>query len=247
MNASKTNQLKRCGHRGCSLNTPCCCACEDRRPMCKSYTVYVDGVGCYKDETNNARFKGYCPACKSQLENVNANPGMKRCICGVVFCDLTTDKCCICLDERPLGEIYYNYLDGIGMCTVGATRWMHYCGRCQERAKPLPPAIEKSDCEKTDEQFATKRRNSTIYVAILPTSASNSTPASTKVNHITLAQQNATVTPEDNPPPYTDIPDYEVIDHVDDHFNEKGLHDRTEPYKPKKKFFGGLFKYFRKD
>lgn len=133
--------IKQCGHSECSLNTPRCCGCEDGRSIAASYANYRDGAGIFHDNSINARYRNYCPGCKRQLSAIG--PGKKRCICGVVACDLATDRCCICLDTRPRGQVYYKYLDGHGMSQVNASRWMHYCPSCQDRIKPQPPKVSK--------------------------------------------------------------------------------------------------------
>lgn len=129
------SKVKRCGHIGCSLNTPECCGCEDLRLVSKSYARYVDGTGYIKDTGPNARYHGYCTPCRRQLENLL--PGRKRCACGVVTCNLTTNQCCVCLDQRPESMIYYRYEDGKGMVEDFSTRWMHYCPPCRKRCMRL--------------------------------------------------------------------------------------------------------------
>jgi hypothetical protein len=59
---------KDCGHNGCSLiNTEGCCACLDKRPVTKSYELYVDGQGITTDSNFNARYRHYCPSCRSGM------------------------------------------------------------------------------------------------------------------------------------------------------------------------------------
>ena len=132
--------VKQCGHEGCLLQaTESCCGCEDTRPIKASYTCYRDGKGVVKDSSRYARYWAYCPACKYQL--MNLRKGKKRCACGLVRCDLTTEKCCICLDKRAKGDVCYKYVDGNGLIPLVGGKWIYYCPACQERAKPpLEPA-----------------------------------------------------------------------------------------------------------
>lgn len=65
---ASSSSSKQCGHNGCSLiNTEGCCACLDKRPETKSYELYVDGRGITKDSDYNARYRHYCPSCRSGL------------------------------------------------------------------------------------------------------------------------------------------------------------------------------------
>jgi hypothetical protein len=65
---------------------------------------------------------GYCPSCKP----TNKTPGEKKCFCGVVGCDLTSDWCCACLDARP-EEVPTPHKRGRLRLTY---RGMHYCPSC---------------------------------------------------------------------------------------------------------------------
>src|SRR5271170_7920219 len=121
-------KVKSCGHSGCALNTPRCCGCEDTRPVAKFYACYIDGLGYTKKNKNQTRFRDYCPPCRDQFQRLG--PGMKRCSCGVVACDLTTEECCVCLDGRyvflPEGRIVPEWWSG------------NYCPTCQLRFAPPP-------------------------------------------------------------------------------------------------------------
>lgn len=65
---SSSSSAKECGHNGCSLiNTEGCCACLDKRPVTKSYELYVDGQGITTDTDYNARYRHYCPSCRSGM------------------------------------------------------------------------------------------------------------------------------------------------------------------------------------
>jgi hypothetical protein len=63
-----SNSSKECGHNNCSLiNTEGCCACLDKRPVAKSYELYVDGQGFTADSDFNARYRHYCPSCRNGM------------------------------------------------------------------------------------------------------------------------------------------------------------------------------------
>jgi len=127
-------KVKSCGHSGCALNTLECCGCEDTRPVAKFYACYIDGLGYTINNKDQTRFRDYCPPCRDQFQHLG--PGMKRCSCGVVACDLTTKKCCVCLDAR-----YQWNLSVGGIVPVG---WSGgYCATCQLRFTP-PSGLRES-------------------------------------------------------------------------------------------------------
>ena len=232
-----TTKVKGCGHFECTLtSTAGCCGCEDKRGISKSYIRYVDGRGDCRDSSYNARYKSYCPVCKSQFQALR--PGKKRCRCGVVSCDLTTDGCCICLDKRPQTTQFYKYQDGKGMTQNGATRWMHYCRSCQNRAKPPPltmsptktievphnknmsimPNTEERDirgCKFSDSNGLaspkpTPTNNNLISTISPPGSSTESTRSAVAATSILASDVDDDV-------------DYEIVNHCDVGFNEKVL------------------------
>lgn len=226
-----SNRLKLCGHRGCTLNTSGCCGCEDSRPLTKYYLRYFDGIGYIRDYGKNARFNGYCPPCKAQFES-----GLKRCICGLVSCDLTTDQCCICLDARPQEEICYKYEDGRGMTETYATRWMHYCPPCRERSKPRTQICNASSSQANTTAFprfpvreishkpssiSLKSSSQESFVKVDPSQAIN-------LNSVTLvssARPDAgwTNVPNDDPPPYSEFAEYELVNHANASIAQKAM------------------------
>ncbi|KAF2086440.1 hypothetical protein K490DRAFT_44215 [Saccharata proteae CBS 121410] len=66
-----------CPHKlpsSCRLTArPVCCACQDTRPHCASYSVYVDGVGFVQRGT---RWQGYCWFCREFWNNRVAASGL---------------------------------------------------------------------------------------------------------------------------------------------------------------------------
>lgn len=245
------NRLKRCGHRGCSLNTPGCCGCEDKRPITKYYGGYLDGLGLYRDEADNARYKGYCPTCRSQFENLCKNVGWKRCSCGIALCDLTTDGCCICLDKRPVRDTCYRYEDGNGMCSICATRWMHYCGHCQKRSKRHSVQMEESNPSNTTKTVTSKKRKTACCffreTKVGPTAASNySSTSTTTVTVGTTSTKEASVTPTDTLPACDAISDYEMISYAEASFDEKVVTHIVEIQQVEKKINGSWLPFFWK-
>ena len=130
--ALKPKIVKSCGHSGCALNTLQCCGCEDTRPVAKFYPCYIDGMGYTTNNKDQTRFKDYCPPCRKQFQRLR--PGMKRCSCGVVSCDLTTEKCCVCLDPRYRSLPCNRLIPG---------KWSRgYCPTCKDRLTLLPTLRE---------------------------------------------------------------------------------------------------------
>lgn len=64
--------LKTCGHV-CMLATKRCCECLDARPHADGYEKYVDTVGM---TMTGARHDGYCPTCKSRIDDAIALRGV---------------------------------------------------------------------------------------------------------------------------------------------------------------------------
>lgn len=164
--------VKSCGHSGCTLNTPQCCGCEDTRPIATFYPCYIDGLGYTTDNEAQTRFKDYCPPCRDQFERLT--PGMKRCGCGVVRCDLTTQKCCACLDQRPVrfktsrnSEFYQNFVD--------SQFWEQYCASCKLRLSS-PSENKKSAEPRTKVKPAASHRTAILTGTTLNTKASPSLP-----------------------------------------------------------------------
>ena len=71
-----TNRIilaKACGHN-CSLNTPFCCFCSDKRPHDNKYKRYADTLGKSRVWTfDNNRSKHYCPRCKDLKQPNNGS------------------------------------------------------------------------------------------------------------------------------------------------------------------------------
>lgn len=71
-----TNRIilaKACGHT-CSLNTPLCCFCSDKRPHHNKYKRYADTLGKPRVWTfDNNRSKHYCPRCKDLKQPNNGS------------------------------------------------------------------------------------------------------------------------------------------------------------------------------
>jgi hypothetical protein len=142
------------------------------------------------------------------------------------MCDLTTDRCCICLDKRPEGEIYYKNEDGNGMRSIRTTRWMHYCGRCQERAKPKVIQMKKVDTIGTKK--ANTKKGITALYALLRTNTRSTTTtdgtfSSATISPVTSLTNEVPVTPKYDSPADSDIADYEVISLADASLDEKAM------------------------
>lgn len=66
----------------------------------------------------------------------NDEPSRKRrCIrtlCNGVHDSCMNDryKCCICMDKRPIDELYNSYIDGVGYCK-SINRSKYYCPSCK--------------------------------------------------------------------------------------------------------------------
>jgi hypothetical protein len=236
-------KIKRCGHGGCSLTTPECCGCEDRRIISKSYARYIDGVGYVEDKGTNARYKDYCTPCRRQLENLF--PGRKRCGCGVVTCNLTANQCCVCLDKRPESQAYYKYEDGKGMVETSATRWMHYCPPCRKRCRRQQRMIQNeitsnAQCDNSttssesftispaasvDQSSPLKSEQNFPCAGSIPQSCSVAkiSSAPTTADHVEL-QSGETCVTEDTPAEasatFADVQDYEIVNLDDLHCYE---------------------------
>jgi hypothetical protein len=251
-----SNRLKLCGHRGCTLSTSGCCGCEDSRPITRYYLRYSDGIGYIKDYGKNARFSGYCPPCKAQFES-----GLKRCICGLVSCDLTTDQCCVCLDARPQEEICYKYQDGRGMTETCATRWMHYCPPCRERSKrqtqirdAIPSqanstAVTRPHVRETSHKLSSMSLTPSLrdsFVRVDPPQAINSS----NVNLFSSTHPDAgwTEVPKDDPPPYSEFAEYEFVNYTNRSIDQKPMTGEgvVGSSKSKKESRRGWFKFFWK-
>ena len=218
-------KVKVCGHEGCLLaTTKSCCGCEDKRSMRVTYTYYQDGKGVIKDSSKYARYWDYCPTCKHQLMNLRS--GRKRCACGLVSCDLTTEKCCICLDKRTKGAACYKYVDGKGLVLLDGGEWIHYCPACQERSKPKEPDKEPEPpgAPQDDEKPSQPCKQSLPDKDITPaekthTAVSATTVCITKATQSTAAsetpQLNKLEPTEDSSADCDDLADYELIHHVD--------------------------------
>lgn len=159
--------VKPCGHSECTLNTPECCGCEDTRPIATVYPCYIDGLGYTTNNETQTRFKDYCPPCRDQFQRLG--PWMKRCSCGVVRCDLTTQKCCVCLDQRS-GHFLTKYLVASQYCS-------QYCASCKFRLT-APPTHKKSFKPRTKVE-STKSASSSHET-------NNSAPATTPDINISL-------------------------------------------------------------
>ena len=221
--ASKV-KVKRCGHSECALNTLQCCGCEDNRPIAQFYHCYIDGLGYTTGNENQTRFKDYCPPCRDQFERLR--PGMKRCSCGVVACDLTTQNCCACLDHRPLQETSYRY-EGRRKMRV-TCRWNFYCESCKLRltAPPVPKksrnskikAVSGNDTDSLSERIANSASKATFETNVPFASPRQPEPVPNganvgvlKAGHLTSSEFPVATSEKEILFEFVDLEDYEIV------------------------------------
>ncbi|KAK9449802.1 uncharacterized protein V1518DRAFT_372475 [Limtongia smithiae] len=99
-----------------------------------------------------------------------ATPRPKTCAHTATDCLLThSDRCCSCLDQRPLSDTarYDIYIDGRGTVNEGM-RWAMYCRNCKgllmsERQRVLPPPTMSP--QQQQRQHIRQQRQRRIYAA----------------------------------------------------------------------------------
>src|SRR5271154_3770060 len=221
--ALKPKIVKSCGHSGCALNTLQCCGCEDTRPVAKFYPCYIDGLGYTMNSKDQTRFKDYCPPCRKQFQRLR--PGMKRCSCGVVSCDLTTEKCCVCLDQRYRSLPCNRLIPG---------SWSRdYCPSCKDRLLPTLRELRKSRTQVPSPNNGTgstsPSQGSTNSVSTPTTEKPNPLPTSLQAQ-LVPTDTAVTIEPESRVPlseaplkdsptkvvsEFGDVADYEIVSHAD--------------------------------
>jgi len=162
---------------------------------------------------------------------MNLRDGRKRCACGLVRCDLTTEKCCICLDKRAKGDVCYKYVDGKGLIPLEGGKWIYYCPACQERSKPPPEPAKEPDPPSLpqDEVDPLAPAQNTLPCKAITTSEKTTTTISATTVCMETAPK-STTTPE--PPPSEKVEPVEdsstVYDNSDEYEDINPIHLPTD-------------------